>query len=128
MAFAIKRDKLSQDTVSTIRKMLSLMPKTANTKYSRGDIPEPITFYYLQDGIVHLPYLFSSSLLQIIPNVDISYPILKWGFTGKLLPRQVDVEAMSWKQLESYGTSTLGLYPGFGKTILGAKLASRAKL
>ena len=129
MAYAIAREKISSEVASTIRKMLTIMPKTSGfNKYSQGAVIEPIVFYKLEDGIVHIPYLFAASLFQIIPNDDISYPKLEWKFTGQLRDKQVEVEATSWKQLSAYGTSTLGLYPGFGKTILGAKLASRTQL
>jgi hypothetical protein len=64
----------------------------------------------------------------VIPNIDIQYPNNNFNFIGSLRENQIAVEQESWDQLEKYGTSTLGLYPGFGKTILGAKLASRAKL
>lgn len=128
MAYAIPRVNISKEVTKTIREMLTLIPKQNGTKYGQGEAIEPVTFYRLEDGILHLPYLFAASLFQIIPNVDINYPKLGWKFTGQMLPRQVTVEEEAWKQLSSQGTSTLGLYPGFGKTVLGAGLSGRAGL
>ena len=128
MAFAIKRSTISQSAVNSIRNMLHFQPDVPNTKYNRGNTLEPILFYNIDGDTVHLPFLFAASLFQITPNVDLPYPITELQFTGTLRENQIKVEKESWEQLEKYGTSTLGLYPGFGKTILGAKLASRAKL
>jgi len=128
MAYAVKRSTISQPTVETIRSMLCLKPDSSNSRYNHGNVPEPILFYNLEGDNIHLPYLFAASLLRINPNLDIPYPITQLSFTGTLRPNQIPVEAEAWAQLERYGTSTLGLYPGFGKTILGAMLASRAKL
>jgi hypothetical protein len=128
MAYAVKRSSISPTHANSIRSMLCLQPDSINSKYNRGNVPEPILFYNIDGDIVHLPYLFAASLFQITPNVDIPYPITELTFTGTLRENQIPVEHEAWEQLERYGTSTLGLYPGFGKTILGAKLASRAKL
>lgn len=128
MAYSINRSTISQTTAQTIRSMLTLQPESMNSKYNRGKVPEPILFYNIDNEILHLPFLFAASLFQITPNLNISFPVTKLTFTGKLRDHQINVETEAWDQLEKYGTSTLGLYPGFGKTILGAKLASRAKL
>jgi superfamily II DNA or RNA helicase len=128
MAYSVNRSTISPEAANSIHSMLCLQPETPNSKYNRGKIPEPVLFYNVHDNIVDLPYLFAASLFQITPNIDIPYPTTQLTFTGTLRENQVTVEQESWDQLEKYGTSTLGLYPGFGKTILGAKLASRAKL
>lgn len=128
MAYAIKRSTISQENVEKIRSMLCLKPDTPNSKYNRNYTPDPILFYNIEGDTLHLPFLFAASLLHINPNLDISYPVTQLTFTGTLRPNQVPVETEAWGQLETYGTSTLGLYPGFGKTILGASLASRSKL
>lgn len=128
MAYAINRSTISLTTANKIRSMLCLQSDTPNNKYNRDKAPQPILFYSMDGDIVHLPYLFAASLFQITPNLDITFPITQFDFTGTLRQNQISVEIESWTQLERYGTSTLGLYPGFGKTILGAKLASRAKL
>ena len=128
MAYAVNRSTISPTHANSIRTMLCLQPDTPNSKYNRNNVPEPILFYNIVGDTVHLPYLFAASLFQTTPNVDIPYPITQLEFTGTLRQNQIPVEQESWDQLERFGTSTLGLFPGFGKTILGAKLASRAKL
>ena len=128
MAFSIERSTVPLEIAQSIRKMLCLQPETTGNKYNQYNTPEPILFYVLRDGILHLPYLFAASILQIIPNINIPYPVTELSFSGSLRDKQIAVEEEAWSQLERFGTSTLGLYPGFGKTILGAKLASRAKL
>lgn len=119
---------LSPEAANSIRTMLCLQPEVPYSKYNQNVTPEPILFWRMDGNTIHLPFLFAASLFQITPNVDIPFPVTQLQFTGALRENQVAVEQESWEQLQRFGTSTLGLYPGFGKTILGAKLASRAKL
>ena len=128
MAYAVNRSSISLTHSETIRCMLCLQPDVSYNRYNRDAAPPPILFYSIDNGVLHLPYLFAASLLQITPNMDIPFPVMTLEFTGTLRENQVEVETVAWNQLETYGTSTLGLYPGFGKTILGAKLMSRSKL
>lgn len=128
MAFAIARDKVTDEMALQIRKMLCFQPEEARSRYNGAGGKEPILFYFLENGILHLPYLYAAALYQIIPNIDRPFPQPQWQFSGSLRDRQIPVEAEAWQQLEERGTSILGLYPGFGKTIMGAKLASRVGL
>lgn len=128
MAYAIDRSTISEQHVDIIRSMLCLKPDNPSTKYNKDNTPEPILFYNLEGNIIHLPFLFAASLFNVNPNFNIPFTSTQISFTGTLRPNQIPVEKEAWDQLEKYGTSTLGLYPGFGKTILGAILASRAKL
>lgn len=129
MAFSINRSQISIEHANIIRSMLCLTPDIKQNKYNRNNNNiQPILFYNIDDDLVHLPYLFAASLFQITPNINLPFPSTPFRFTGTLRPSQIDVEAEAFSQLEKYGTSTLGLYPGFGKTILGAKLSSRCNL
>lgn len=126
MACIVKKSQISDIQINKIYKMLALSP-IVNKKYTKHK-PKPILFYIEQDELFYLPYLFTSSLLQFNPNDNIIYPTVNFEFTGKLYDKQIEVEEESWNQLQMYGTTTLGLYPGYGKTVLGVKLASRLKL
>jgi hypothetical protein len=128
MAYALKRSSISPEIENTIRSRLCLQPDVPKSKYNRAAQPEPVLFYRNDNDVIHLPYLFAASLLQICPNIDINFPRVTIDFTGKLRENQISVESESWDQLQSLGTSTIGVDPGFGKTVLGAKLSSRAKL
>lgn len=128
MAYAANRSSISPEHANTICSMLCLKPDISYSRYNRPEPPAPIIFYNIDKDIVHLPYSFAASLFQITPNLTIPFPVTSFEFTGQLREIQVAVEAEAWEQLKKIGTSTLGLYPGFGKTILGAKLATRAKL
>ena len=127
MAFKILKSKITSEIKSKYESLLYLTPDIKSSKYNKI-IPIPIIFYHDDGEYIHLPYLFASSLLQIIPNIDIPYPHKNILFLGSLREYQVSVETESFQQLQKYGTSTLGLHPGFGKTILGASLACKVKL
>lgn len=126
MSYARNRSDISEEDANRIATMLCFNPESTYNKYEQES--DPIVFYRKHGDVVHLPYLFAASLFQITPNVNLSYMETNLAFTGTLRPAQVPVEQEAWGQLEKYGTSTLGLHPGFGKTILGASLGSRAKL
>jgi hypothetical protein len=128
MACAIARSTISQTIENIIKERLSLRPDVPNSRYNRGPPPELVIFYTVDNEYVHLPFLFAAALFRTCPNLNISFPTVSIEFTGQLRENQISVEQEAWDQLERVGTSTLALEPGFGKTILGAKLSSRAKL
>ena len=128
MSYSILQSNISSQQWGFIDNMLHLQPDIFNNKYSRPDENKPIIFYRNEQDKIYLPYLFASSLFQIIPNIDHQFMSTNLIFTGSLRPTQIEVELEAWTQLQHFGTTTLGLYPGFGKTILGAKLASRTQL
>jgi len=132
MAYSIPLSKLSQDQKEFIRKMLFLQPEVPfmKSKFSRfsNDSTPPILFFHIEDDIVHLPFLFAGSLLKICPNLDLPFPKTSLEFKGSLRDYQIPVVKTAAEQLQRFGTSTLGLYPGFGKTIIGMKLAAIPQL
>lgn len=128
MACSVDITKISEADISKIRSMLCFKAEVRNNFYNRNAEVEDILLYNIEQKILDLPFLFAGSLLNFNPNLDILYPNVDLKFTGQLRENQIPVELEAWGQLQKYGTSTLGLYPGFGKTVLGAKLASRAKL
>lgn len=140
MSFAYPRHLLSEEQKSTILKLLNFKPikpfvKKSDNYYRFNDDEEDeadiIQFYKNEkiDNInyIFLPYLFSNVLLDIIPN-DFDFPTCTINFTGQLRDYQVVVFEEAMEQLKAYGTTTLGLYPGFGKTIEGARIASELGL
>lgn len=127
MAFRIKRSLISDEQALFIRKNLCLQPFVQENRYTK-ERPDPVLFYNIIDGELHLPYMFSASMFQINPNIDLKFSTSTINFKGTLREAQIPVEQEIWDQLTKYGTSTAGLYPGFGKTILGAKSISRAGL
>lgn len=128
MACSVPKSILSNDQIDIIKTALCLQPKHKENKYNRKKVPDPIIFFDVVGDNIELPCMFASSLLQTIPNSNIQYPTTSSEFLGTLREHQISVEEEAWMQLQKYGSSTLGLYPGFGKTILGASLSSRAKL
>lgn len=126
MSCIIKLSDISQEKREIICNGLTLQPKIRKFGYNQED-PEPIIFYQLKDECLYLPFLFAAGLFQIIPNINNQYPTVNLNFTGQLRDYQIKVEQEAWGQMSTYGTTTLGLYPGFGKTILGASLAARVK-
>ena len=124
MAYARPRAGITDEQAKLISDMLQITPKQEFSKYGSKPQEDPVQFYNMKDGIVHLPYLFAASLFKIIPNIDIQYPPVPKQFTGTLRDYQIPLIDEAQTQLNTYGTTTLAVAPGSGKTIMGAKLDS----
>ena len=127
MACAISRKLINDEQALQIRSLLCLTPKIMSNKYNKNNSVDPVIFYQYIDQTIHLPMSFARKLLNIT-NDNNNFAKTGLTFTGNLRDYQIDVEKEAWDQLLAHGSTTLGLYPGFGKTILGAKLASRTEL
>ena len=127
MACAISRKLINDEQALQIRSYLCLTPKVISNKYNQNNTPNPVIFYQFIDQTIHLPMSFAKKLLNI-NNDDNNFAKTSLTFTGNLRDYQIAVEEEAWNQLLENRSTTLGLYPGFGKTILGAKLAARTQL
>lgn len=134
MAVRIRRSDLTDEHVEKIRKFLFIQPVQppvyGQPKFYQAQPKPPIIFYIYDQasGEVILPYTFAWILLGKQPNIDIAYVLAPFQFTGELFEHQVPVEEEAYQHLMQKGATTIGLYPGFGKTVVGAKLAARLGL
>lgn len=137
MAVRIKRSDLTEAQVDTIRKVLFLQPvappvygQQQHFYQANGATKPPILFYLYDEATqeVTIPYTFSWILTGKVPNVDKVYTLLPFTFKGDLFDHQKPVEEEAYQHLLDKGSTTIGLYPGFGKTVVGAKLAARLGL
>lgn len=126
MACIINRNQITQEKAKIIYDTLRLIPK-AKSKHDKSN-KTPIVLYNKNGNDVHLPYCYASSLFDIIPNDSIVHPEIKIDFTGTLREHQIPVEAEIYEILMDYGSAILGVYPGFGKTLLGAIETFKIKL
>lgn len=125
MACKIKLSDLNEDQANLISTMLSFVANKQNSKYKyNSEPPIPFKFYDIRNQYAYLPFTYGNILKGRIINNDIDYIKTNWKFTGELREYQKPVEQEALNQLQTYNCTTLGLYPGFGKTILGIKLAS----
>lgn len=129
MAVRIKLDDLTPKHRESIRKCLYMQPKSAGYFKQKRFVntKNPILMYYIDkpNGEIVLPYTFGNSLIGRHINSSLTYPASRYSFLGNLRPNQVPVSQEALGHLNTCGTTTLGLYPGFGKTILSAYLASK---
>jgi superfamily II DNA or RNA helicase len=153
MSVVLSLKDITKEQRLLIAKMLVLQPKTPpqypgkKNPYAMLAPKKPIHFFLLQQKMlegcqipdpldkdkqaelaeIRLPHKFASALTKQFAN-NMRFPLAPLNFSGNLFEHQVPVEEEAWNHLCKYATTTLGLYPGFGKTILGAKLASRLGL
>jgi hypothetical protein len=128
MSCSVDKSLISQENMTTIDNLLTIKPEVDKNRYVKNVEIEPIIFYNDKGASVDIPYIFASSLFQFIPNINIKYPIVNLQFKGTLREYQKPVITEAWEQLHKYGTTTLGLHPGWGKTIAGSRLACELKL
>jgi len=130
MSVVVRRSDLSEEHVNIIRSLLYFQPKKKfNFSGKRGtSAAKPIFFYQIVesggDQYVFLPYRFAAILFNKNLNAEISYTPSQFRFTGTLRDYQSEDAPIILNQLKEYGTSTLRLYPSYGKTIVGAYMAA----
>lgn len=134
MAARVLRSSLTSEQVMKLKETLTLIPKKfvpGKSWVSATSNNTEIQFYLPReiDGklYVDLPYAIANIItgravnFEYYKEKEVS-PNLK--FEGKLLDHQTSAYDDALKQIKTVGTTSLRLYPGFGKTVLGAKLAS----
>ena len=143
MSCKLLTSTIQPHVLADIQRQLHLVPKENffqqktkewRNKYVRQDDSEgefgsqPIDFFYQDQQHTYLPLTYASSYFQVPFNSNIPYPKCSWTFTGNLLERQHSVATEAWNIMHKSGAVILGLYPGFGKTVLASYLSSKASL
>lgn len=124
MSRVVDRNPLTSNQIQTIKNSLKFTPNVFDVFGGQESLP--INFYIDDGNRFILPYLFSSVFFKIRNNNV--YPKIEINFLKTLRENQNFVHLEALSQLDKFGTTTLGLYTGFGKTVLGAKLTSDKKL
>lgn len=128
MAVRIRRNNLTSNQISTITKLLFLQPQSEEFTIATMS-KDPILFYLVEQDEVIIPYKFSEILMGKKANGDKIFPSIPFEFKGNLIrdeyKDQPEVAKEALEQLKQHGTTLLGLFPGFGKTVLAAYLASQ---
>ena len=123
MSVVVRRSDLSEEHVNIIRSILYFQPKKQfNFSGKKGtSATKPIFFYHIVesggDQYVFLPYRFAAILFNKNLNAEISYTPSQFRFTGTLRDYQSEDAPIILNQLKEYGTSTLRLYPSYGKCL-----------
>jgi superfamily II DNA or RNA helicase len=141
MAVVFKLDELEAEVKLEISKELSIVPidpyEEKMRKWGKG-IPKnssakiPVLMFQAdaETGTVRLPFFAAMQRMGVKPNRDRLFPKLcEEGipeFHAKLRPYQVDLANEAYAQLKKSAVTTLGLPPGWGKTVVGTWLASKA--
>ena len=129
MACTFDKNRVSKEELDEMKKKLEFVSEKTNTymsnPYSKTKKKEkPIPMYFVQKNTVTFPLLAWSAFFNEIPNKNNLYSVTSIVFTGTLRENQVSVTEECLEQLTTYGTTIVGLYPGFGKTEIGGKLFS----
>lgn len=128
MAVRINKDTLTREQKDNIRKYLCIQPKQVGFFKKRrfSQAKDPIIMWHIDkpNNEVILPYTFGNKLLGKHINSQVSYPPGNFNFKGQLRAHQIPIVTQARQHLNTTGTTTLGVYPGCGKTIMSACLGS----
>ena len=120
MSVAVLKSCLSEEQKNKIRSELFMQAK-GDYFHREDQEPNQFDFYRTNDTHVMLPFDYARDFIRGNPNSGIDHARCDMKFTGQLRPNQVDVDRDVTEQLNQFRTSTVGLYPGFGKTVLATK-------
>lgn len=133
MAVRVPTNTLTQEQSLLIREHLFMQPKEKYKAYGKqfnyntGPKKEPIQFYLCTNDYIDLPMAFAAALTKKVPNRDRNHLKVNLNFDSNksLRDNQKEVAKEALSQITEYGGTHLGLYPGFGKTILSAWLSCK---
>ncbi len=123
-----------------IAELLSLVPTDkeaeAKKKFKFGPkiptkpkeiIPMFSIDYVNNKPFMRVPFRFGCGLLNKMVNRDKEFPTVPYNFSINLREHQVSIVQEAYNHLYSYGTTTLNVYTGCGKTIMSAFLLAQTK-
>lgn len=136
MSCVFNIDTFTKQEANSITNNLIFIEKVKSFR-GKSKIPNTIMMiirekYIDKDGkeqtLVYLPFHFIVKTYSKFFNDINNYPITNVQFTGNLRDYQYEVVEEMMQHIKTFSSTTLCLYPGFGKTILGAYLSSEVKL
>lgn len=132
MSVIVPLSCLSIEKQKQLKKELTLIPTPSAFLKAKKHIAqkEPIIFYLFDGTFVLIPYYYATYFLNT-PSYELSYlphPVLPFSFMGELRDYQKPVAEECLGHLSAFGTTTLNVYPSFGKTVVCSYLTSRIGL
>lgn len=141
MATLIPIDAYSEAQFKEICKLLTLVPESkeqkAKAKWSFGKskipvqqkqhIPMFMVDYIDGKAYLRVPFRFGCGFLGKLVNRDREYPKIEYNFAGTLRDYQIEIVQEAYMQLYNYGTTTLNVFTGAGKTYMSAWLLTQTK-
>lgn len=129
MSCVINHTQLTREQSIKITKDLTFIEKVESFK-GKAKKPNIIEMYQVDEATksVILPFHYAIRELGTFINDKIDYPKANIELIGTPREHQVEVADEMLRDIDRYGSTTLALYPAFGKTFMGALLASMMKL
>lgn len=138
MASLICIDDYPDSKTTELVKLLTLVPKDKEAeekkkwKFAKKQFPtaqkELISMYQYDytEGKKYLrvPFRFAAAFGGKLPNREKNFPKVEYKFNISLRDYQVSIVQEAYQQLYNYGTTSLNIYTGGGKTIMSAYLSS----
>lgn len=117
MSVKLKWSSLGQQWQDYIKLNLKFVSKNS-FKFSKNQEPAIVYAYNLNEAndTVHVPYFFANQMFKRNINSALSYPKCNFTSTIQLYPDQEVIYQEALANLNEYGTTTLFVFTGMGKT------------
>lgn len=138
MAYVCDITDVNPEMYDIIMKSLTLKPVSPEeqqrkkwgfkgvTKIGSSQTVESIVMFQFDGRKLRLPYRFACAIFNKICNTDLHHLKIindyNPPFVGNLRENQIEPSTTSLHYLLNTGTTTVGLPPGFGKTVIGSWL------
>ena len=129
MAVSLSLTGLEDSQQKWLMQQLTIQPEKKKKSfrkkfYSQVEEELPSLYgYQITATDLLIPFQFAGLFTQKAPNDHLTHPVIKLNFTGTLRDYQESVYTEIISQLAAFRSSSLFVYPGFGKTMMGAKTA-----
>lgn len=141
MASLINITKHTDEQVNNIIKLLTLVPmdKEAEEKkkwkfakkgfQTKKEVIPMFQYDYIEGNrFLRVPFRVACALNEgKLVNRDREYPKVEYKFAGNLLEHQVSIVQEAYTQMYNYGTTSLNIYTGGGKTYMSAFLLAQTQ-
>lgn len=124
MAVCFARRELNDQEANTIASDLFIKPTARNKKYPAG---APVTCYCTDGVDVFVPLMTAQIIKQKRLNIALGHKSIECQFVATLRQEQVSIITEAEDQLTKFGTTTLKVPPGTGKTAIAAYLGCGIK-
>lgn len=115
----VLKEKIEKDLQIKIESKTFSSFNNSNVKY--------LYPYYLQDGIVSVPFFYGINTLKLKSPERNTFPKRIVKFNGKLYEHQKEVKNNAIKQLNKTGSIIISMGTGMGKTITSINIATKLK-
>lgn len=129
MALKVELSSLTEELATSMEKdlIIDVLAKPQKKNFRGGPQAQKFVEIFDRDEThAYIPFAYGKS--KKLKGIKGVYKTIDVPFVGELREHQKEVKSEAISLLNTYGTTIISCYPGFGKTLSGIYLASKIKL